>query len=148
MTPFKHVAALSSSLLARKGNAMPASLGGLPPHPLMPQRLDGWLPPPFPPEPMPPRRPARPVSEIPVTEIPVTEIPPARAASNPPSHNRGVKVSLRLDEDRHLKLRLAAAHQHRSGQEILLAALDAYLKTCAATAMDGNCACLKRPSGS
>jgi hypothetical protein len=138
MIPFKHAAALTGSLLARKGNAMPASLGGLPPHPLMPQRVDGWLPPPFPPEPMQPRRPApRPVTEIAAPRTASAELP-----------RRGVKVSLRLDEERHLKLRLAAAHQHRSGQEILLAALDAYLKTCAVSAMDGSCACLKRSAGS
>jgi hypothetical protein len=53
------------------------------------------------------------------------------------------KVSLRLDPVRHLKLRLASAHERRSGQQILLAALDAYLAGVAAS-VPGDCACLKR----
>ena len=51
------------------------------------------------------------------------------------------KLSLRLDPERHLRLKLAAAHLRRSSQAIMLDALDAYLST-VTTAMDGNCHCL------
>ena len=52
-----------------------------------------------------------------------------------------VKLSVRLDPDRHLRLKLAAAHLRRSGQVIMLDALDAYLAS-VTPAIDTNCPCL------
>jgi hypothetical protein len=51
------------------------------------------------------------------------------------------KLSVRLDQGRHLRLKLAAAHLQRSSQTIMIEALDAYL---ASTAKEicGQCACL------
>jgi hypothetical protein len=72
----------------------------------------------------------------------------AAPAGAPPSggrHDR--KVSLRLDAERHRKLRLAAVHLGRSGQRILLDALDAHLARCAETIPAGDCACLQRKPG-
>jgi hypothetical protein len=73
---------------------------------------------------------------------------PPRARSGggqPPSRGgKSAKVSLRLDADRHQRLRLVALHEGRSGQQILLAALDAYIEHVAAQLMDGKCACLQR----
>ncbi len=51
------------------------------------------------------------------------------------------KLSVRLDQGRHLRLKLAAAHLRRSSQAIMLDALDAYLSTIEPTT-DGNCPCL------
>lgn len=53
-----------------------------------------------------------------------------------------VKLSLRLDESRHLRLKLAAAHQRRSAQQILVGALDRYLAELAPCAIGRKCACL------
>lgn len=60
---------------------------------------------------------------------------------------RSTKVSLRLDAERHRKLRLAAIHLGRSGQRILLDALDAHLARCAEAIPPGDCACLQRKPG-
>jgi hypothetical protein len=148
MTPFKEVAMLTSSLLARKGAAAPASLAlaplpaTVPPaataplHQPVPPRLEGWLPPPFG-----TARPPRQPSVQPAPEAP-------RQPADETPHGKLAKVSLRLDTDRHLKLRLAAAHQGRSGQQLLLSALDAYLDGVSSAAMNCNCTCLKRKSGS
>jgi hypothetical protein len=57
---------------------------------------------------------------------------------------RSTKVSLRLDAERHRKLRLAAIHLRRSGQRILLDALDAHLARCVEAMPAGDCACLQR----
>jgi hypothetical protein len=57
-----------------------------------------------------------------------------------------VRISLRLDPQRHLRLRLLAAHSEMSLQEALIAALDAYLGE---EAQNLPCACLHdagRPS--
>lgn len=51
------------------------------------------------------------------------------------------KLSVRLDPDRHLRLKLAAAHLRRSSQAIMLDALDAYLSS-VTPALDPACPCL------
>jgi hypothetical protein len=50
-----------------------------------------------------------------------------------------VALTLRLDRARYTRLKILAARRARSGQEVLLKALDAYLEACAA-----DCACLRR----
>ena len=57
------------------------------------------------------------------------------------------RVSLRLDRERHLRLKLAAAHLHLSVQAILTAALDGYLETVADQLPMGSCACLAQGGG-
>lgn len=52
---------------------------------------------------------------------------PVRAPRAAPGSKGKAAFTLRLDPDRHLKLRLAAAVKHRSAQAIVVAALDAYL---------------------
>lgn len=52
------------------------------------------------------------------------------------------RLPLRLDEERHRRLRLATAHLHQSGQALLLAALDHYLDHVVPTLIDGRCHCL------
>ena len=55
-----------------------------------------------------------------------------------------VRHSLRLDAQRHLRLKLLAAHTQQSLQDIILAALDDHLDRHGMGILDGNCACLKK----
>ncbi|MDX1575866.1 MAG: hypothetical protein R3285_06715, partial [Kiloniellales bacterium] len=108
-------ARLNGDLLSRKGDARPVSglaaghgtPAGCPPRPALAAVDPGWAGP----------------------------IP--GGAPEPEQENRApalkcdkfgrVRVSLRLDPERHLRLRLLAAHGCMSLQETLIAALDAYL---------------------
>jgi hypothetical protein len=116
MMQVKPAAALASGLLARKGEAMPTSLVVLP---------------------MVPRAPAGEIK--PELSVPRDG---ARGGSVAPA----AKLSLRLDADRNRRLRLAAVHLGRSGQQILVEALDAYLERSAEALLGGQCACLRRNS--
>jgi len=53
------------------------------------------------------------------------------------------RISLRLDPDRYLKLKLSSAHLHQNLQEVLIAALDSYLERMGPTVKNGACACLE-----
>jgi hypothetical protein len=53
------------------------------------------------------------------------------------------RISLRLDDERHLKLKLTAAHLHKKLQDVVIAALDGYLDQVGPAVMNGNCACLE-----
>ncbi|MEM6832913.1 MAG: hypothetical protein AAF562_04755 [Pseudomonadota bacterium] len=57
--------------------------------------------------------------------------------------NTGKKAAFtfRMDESRHFRLRLLSAHQNRSSQKIMEAALDAYLDTHAPHTGGVNCPC-------
>ena len=54
-----------------------------------------------------------------------------------------MRISLRLDPDHYLRLKLSAAHLHRNLQEVLIAALDSYLERMGPTVKNGSCACLE-----
>jgi hypothetical protein len=149
----KPMASLSSSLLARKGQAKPAmrpqGFVGLSPHsahddlgwndmgdepvavtqpapkPVVLRQIEAieeqiaQAPVPEPqaaPEPMPVPAP-KPVA-------PAAAIRVARAAV---AKNNKAAFTLRLDTDRHLRLRLASAVTNRSAQQIVTEALDAFL---------------------
>jgi hypothetical protein len=126
-------ARLTSALLARKGHALPT--GGFA-H----AKLD-----------LIPVQPVAPVPERPVEGGAVPREAPKprarRSAAGPEAPGRGrqpasderVAFTLRLDPERHARLRILAARRGRSGQEMLLKALDAYLEACAV-----DCACLAR----
>ena len=55
-----------------------------------------------------------------------------------------VKLSLRLTPERHLRLKLVAAHRRQSVQKLMLEALDAHIQSLAPGVMQGECACLER----
>ena len=57
-------------------------------------------------------------------------------------HFGRVRLSLRLDPHRHVRLKLLAAHSHRSIQETLIDALDAHLVDQGRSIRDGSCTCL------
>jgi hypothetical protein len=70
----------------------------------------------------------------------VTERSSAKDAM-PPKQRQRARLSVRLDQARLLRLKLAAAHLQRSSQTIMLEALDAYL-TQVTPSICGDCACL------
>jgi hypothetical protein len=121
MMQAKPAAALASGLLARKGEAVPTSLVLLPM-----------------------------VARAPAGEIkPELSVPRDGVRGGKPPGGGvapAVKLSLRLDGDRHRRLRIAALHLGRSGQQILVEALDAYLERSAEAILGGQCACLRRNS--
>ena len=108
------VAALTGALLAPKGHATPAGI------------VAPW--------PGKVRRPATRTLRI------------AGATHTPCSHGDSgrVKLSLRLGAERHLRLRLAAAHLRKSLQDVLTHALDAYLDRVAPVVARGHCDCLAK----
>lgn len=144
----KPAASLSSGLLARKGQARPA---------MRPQgfhgpatTLDdlGWndmggeavQPAPAPVVPLTPAAApvATPVATVPPVlvereslrgeiETPALTVPAPRVAVLPAKGKAA--FTLRLDPDRHLRLRLASASRNRSAQALVVEALDAFLAT-------------------
>ena len=118
-------ASLSSSLLVRKGSAAPADLSLVPAsrrHTVKVQSKE------------PPRS----------SCLHQAEIAAAKAAGHdePGSGAYTAKFTLRLDRERHLRLKLLAAHLHLSAQEMLVEALDAYLDRAVPQAVRNNCSCL------
>ena len=98
---------LTSSLLARKGRAHPATL-------LVPTELE-------------------PLATS------------ARTAPRAGSDRAGpAKLTVRLDRDRHSKLKLAALHLNMSAQELMTRALDAHLARVVPEAIQSGCTCLAR----
>jgi hypothetical protein len=67
---------------------------------------------------------ARELAPAPVPEVEVVRAPVVRAA---PGSRGKAAFTLRLDGDRHLKLRLVCAVMHRSAQQVVTQALDEFL---------------------
>ncbi len=128
-------ARLTGELLARKGQALPtggfayAKLDLVPPQPstarLEQQRCGTSL--------------AR-EALLPDLRRPASAPQPGRGPE--PADDGRVALTLRLDRARYTRLKIVAARRSRSGHEVLLTALDAYLEACAA-----DCACLRRAVG-
>jgi hypothetical protein len=126
-------ARLTSALLARKGHALPTGgfahsrLGLVSPQPAAvkrePQRAGASGP----------RAPLSP------DLIRRSAAKPSRAPDR--AGQDRIAVTVRLDRKRYTRLKSLAARDGRSGQEILMEALDAYLEACAA-----DCACMSRPA--
>jgi hypothetical protein len=121
-------ARLTSALLARKGQALPTGgfahsrLGLVSPQPAAVKRA--------------PQRSGASAPRAPLSPDPAK---PSRA---PDGVGRDrVAFTVRLDRKRYTRLKSLAARDGRSGQEILMAALDAYLEARAA-----DCARLSRPA--
>ncbi|WBH16884.1 hypothetical protein [Sphingomonas radiodurans] len=136
MTTAKPIAALSAGLLARKGEARPAmrrqGFGSLVGLSDVEDDL-GWndLGDPTPEPPLPPvlRERAALAEEIAAqAPVPVSVATAARLQSSMVRTGRAA-FTLRLDRERHLKLKLASATRGRSAQYLVTAALDAFLDT-------------------
>lgn len=129
MSSVPEAASLTSALLVRKGRAVPAGYVSLA------SAVRGQ----------------REIEEEPAREAPMAPIAtpaaapttaPRRRATRPRKKDPRARISLRLDDERHLKLKLTAAHLHKKLQEIVIAALDGYLEQIGPAVMNGNCACL------
>jgi hypothetical protein len=130
----KPFASLSSSLLARKGQAKPAmrpqGFGGFG----APQEDLGWndmgfdAPRPAPADAPPVVRQQENLAAHFTPPAPEKPAPKARAPRKAQALNgHKAAFTLRLDEERHLRLRLASALQRRSSQRLVTEALDALL---------------------
>jgi hypothetical protein len=112
MNLLRPMASLTGALLARNGNASMA----------------GWImPPPAPREP--PPEPQQWPEGLRLAEKgqarPSLMTPDSESA---PLSGTDMRISFRVDAERHRRLRLAALQQGRSRQQVLTAALDAYLE--------------------
>jgi hypothetical protein len=116
---------------------VPSSISALTPAPRSPASEEPVSPPPvveqqraiqasFSPEPETPQVEA-PRVEAPKVKAQVVKLPP-RPRSAPGSKGRAA-FTLRLDAERHLKLRLACAVTHRSAQQIVSEALESFLES-------------------
>lgn len=159
MQETKAFASLSSALLARKGQARPASRSIVYADQDAPLLADKALPPEH------QNAPDRiEVSSASSTASPASALRPgAKPRTQGIVRNRVGKrtradaspsdkaaFTLRLDAERHLKLRLASAHANQSAQQIVCAALDKYLADYAPALAGGDCPCrnlAQRPSG-
>ena len=129
------LASLSSGLLARPGQAKPA----MRPQVFAPTPFEdlGWndmgqhQPPQPAPEPAPAPLPPVLTERAELAQAVATPARPAartrKAADVSPRVAHKAAFTLRLDADRHLRLRLASAVAGRSSQQLLVAALDAFL---------------------
>ncbi len=107
------VATLTSSLLARKGTAVPSA---------------------FAPTAMPPM-PAMSPAPTPAAAARKTAAADGGAVTRPKRNGTGrIKMSLRLKPDQHLKLKLVAAFRRESAQRLLVAAIERYLDQVAPSA--------------
>lgn len=123
MSNVPEAASLTSALLVRKGAAVPAGYVSLASVVRGP----------------------RPVDEEPRAEAAApmdSAQSEPRKARRPRKRDPRARISLRLDDERHLKLKLTAAHLHKKLQDIVIAALDGYLEQIGPAVMNGNCACL------
>lgn len=143
----KPIASLSGGLLARKGAARPAmrpqGYASLAPTSQQLEDL-GWddmgSEPPVHQAPAPVEKPPVLVArealaeaveapvEVPAAVSPVS-VATATRLSRETAHRGRAAFTLRLDADRHLKLRLASALAHRSAQQLVAHALDQFLAT-------------------
>jgi hypothetical protein len=130
----KKASPLTGSLLARKGGASPSFLAQV--HP----RVDG-LPAAL--AHRPPRGTAPHANDAGKAAHSGSGSSTAEATEGGASrdHHGRIKLSFRLDQDRHLRLKLAAAHTDRHIQDILTAALDRYLTHLEPAVKSGGCTC-------
>jgi hypothetical protein len=64
-------------------------------------------------------------------------VPATRQRSGEPSERR-IAMTVRLDRERHVRLKIFAALHGRTSQDVLIRALDAWLEACGA-----DCTCLR-----
>jgi hypothetical protein len=117
-------AALTAGLLARKGAATPATLA--PRQPVFAAGLDA--------------------PTVPFGKAAPFPAPERRASESAHAAHRQ-RLTLRLDDRRHLHLRLMSAHFALSRQELIVRALDEFLERHAAGTSAEHCRCLHVADG-
>lgn len=117
----KTAASLTASLLARKGNAAPT---------------EGMRPPEF-------GSPAAPDDQS--ANVPRAAQNAAQTAfsKRPVGAGKRIAMTVRLDHEQHLRLRVFSAHKRLSSQEILALALDRYIDENGPSTLDTACQSLK-----
>lgn len=150
------LATLHAGLIARKGEARPAiahaafSYVDAPRPAPQPVRQDGGI------EEHGPSMAPQPAADVPVTPAPkpvsAAPRPPARVRAAPPQksedndHSKPFRLTFRMSADQRRRLRIAAAKEEKSLQEVLSDALDNHLDTLCACALR-ECSCLAREQG-
>jgi len=121
----RRAASLTGSLMARKGAAGPS-------------RLELKEVEPSENRPAPPRL----VSTTPgaAKAAAATKSRKSAKAADPDNDKR--RFTLRLNEDQHIRMRLASVHLHMSAQQMVMKALDKYLAEAAPHIRGGDCACV------
>ena len=66
----------------------------------------------------------------------------AQAKPRPRAKAQRTQVTLRLDSSRHRRLKLTSAHLRVSQQDLVTAALDAYLNDISAELLNSDCTCI------
>lgn len=115
MSKIGAAAVLTADLLARKGVAVPT---GFATNSLMEGSLNVSAP------------------------YPTVRTPRPVARDCPSEGEQRARITLRLDRERHLRLRLTAAHLRSNLQTILIDALDRYLDQIGPEVLSNNCVCL------
>ena len=64
---------------------------------------------------------------------------PAKSAA---ADNEKRRFTLRLNEDQHIRMRLASVHLHMSAQQMVMKALDKYLAETVPHIRGGDCSCI------
>ena len=129
---------LTSALIARKGHAVPSGYGfgsRSQPAPASVGANSGSE------SCSQPQSPATAGAEAPVAEGAVNKAPRRRTVAVFGAAERS-RVSLRLDDERHLRLKLTASHMQTTLQDILTQALDTYLDQISPEVIRDNCLCL------
>jgi hypothetical protein len=128
----KGPANLNSSLLARKGQAIPSPNGRY-----------ASVPATFPREVANSNEPAaRRVAPDDYHDATHDDADDSLSPKRPVGDGPRVAMTVRLDHDTHRRLRLLSAHTNKSSQEIFTEALESYMKRASAKIPGDGCACL------
>jgi len=76
------------------------------------------------------------------THWPEDENAPDQPVKRPVGEGARIAMTVRLDHDTHRRLRLLSAHTNKSSQEIFTEALESYMKRTATKIPGDGCACL------
>jgi hypothetical protein len=122
----RRAASLTSSLMARKGNAGPSRL-----EDQETERLNG----------RPAPRLVASAPEVGKKSAPAKPRKDSEKDSEPAADKR--RFTLRLSEDQHIRMRLASVHLHMSAQQMVMKALDQFLAQTVPHIRGGDCACME-----
>lgn len=127
-------AVLSGAMLARKGAAVPSGYTPMRPRDISSAGSAAG-------------NAARNASQNAGDPAPASGCMAAAVGGPPPAEGERTRVSVRLDRERHFKLKLTAAHLESSLQDVITDALDRYLEQLGPEVLRNDCACLGMKSG-